>query len=165
MSEPRQLAIIDIDGVVADVRHRLHHLDRRPKNWKAFFAAATADPVHPEGAAVVETLGADHEIVFVTGRPEHLRDDTAAWLDINGFGGHQLLMRPEGDHRPAATIKAEIVADLAAQSPIAVVVDDDPVVVETMRAAGHNVFAAEWERRSGDEEQTLQAAQETHGRT
>jgi hypothetical protein len=165
MPDPRQLAIIDIDGVIADVRHRLHHLDRRPKNWKAFFAEATVDPVHPEGAAVVATLAADNEIVFVTGRPEHLRDDTVAWLDRNGFGGHQLLMRAEGDRRPAATVKAEIVHDLAAQSPIAVVVDDDPVVLETMRASGHNVFAADWERRSGDEEQTLQAAQETHGRT
>ena len=40
MTDGRPLAIVDIDGVVADVRHRLHHLDRRPKNWSAFFAAA-----------------------------------------------------------------------------------------------------------------------------
>ncbi|MBA3955457.1 MAG: hypothetical protein H0X58_02180 [Acidimicrobiia bacterium] len=46
---PRPLAVVDIDGVLADVGHRLHFLDRRPKDWKGFFAAARTDPPHPEG--------------------------------------------------------------------------------------------------------------------
>ena len=45
----RPLAVVDIDGVLADVGHRLHFLDRRPKDWKGFFAAARTDPPHPEG--------------------------------------------------------------------------------------------------------------------
>ncbi len=43
------LAVFDMDGVVADVRHRLHHLRRQ--NWSRFFAAADADPLLAEGAA------------------------------------------------------------------------------------------------------------------
>lgn len=67
------LGIVDIDGVVADVRHRLSHLEQRPKDWDRFFAAAAHDPVHPEGLAVVERLLVDDEVVFVTGRPARLR--------------------------------------------------------------------------------------------
>jgi len=84
--DERPLAIIDLDGVVADVRHRLRYLERRPKNWAAFFAAARHDAVHPEGVAVVDTLASDHEVVFLTGRPHHLHDDTVRWLDEHGLG-------------------------------------------------------------------------------
>ena len=37
-------AVFDVDGVVADVAHRLHHVARRPKDWRRFFAAAPKDP-------------------------------------------------------------------------------------------------------------------------
>ena len=39
----RPLAIFDIDGVVADVRHRLHHLESRPKGWDEFFGYGRID--------------------------------------------------------------------------------------------------------------------------
>ena len=73
------LAVFDIDGVVADVRHRLHHLDW-PVSWRGFFAAAGRDPLLPEGASLVADLAGQHDIVWLTGRPEWLRDVTADWL-------------------------------------------------------------------------------------
>lgn len=33
----KPLAVFDIDGVLADVRHRLPHVQGRPKDWDAFF--------------------------------------------------------------------------------------------------------------------------------
>jgi hypothetical protein len=161
----RPLAVIDLDGVVADVRHRLHHLAGRRKNWPAFFAAARHDDVHPEGVAVVETLRRDHDIVYLTGRPEHLRADTERWLADHGLGGHDLVMRPAGDRRPAAVVKVELLRRLAAGRTVGVVVDDDPVVLEAMRRAGMPTFAAEWEARADAEDATLRQAQEDEGRT
>lgn len=168
MTAGRPLAIVDIDGVVADVRHRLHHLQTgrgRRKDWDAFFAAASDDGVHSEGLAVVERLAHDHEIVFLTGRPERLRASTEQWLDINGLGGHGLVMRPEGDRRPAATIKVELIAELSRDRTIGIVVDDDPLVLAAASTAGHPTFAADWERRSVDAEAGLREAQEIEGRT
>ena len=165
MPDDRPLAIIDLDGVVADVRHRLRHLQGRRKNWPAFFAAARHDDVHEEGVAVVETLARDHEVVYLTGRPAHLRADTEAWLADHGLGGHRLVMRPERDRRPAAVVKVELLHELAAGRTVGVVVDDDPIVLEAMQRAGHPTFAAEWERRAEDSDRALQAAQEVEGRT
>jgi hypothetical protein len=147
--DERPLAIVDIDGVVADVRHRLHHLEGRPKAWKAFFAAASRDTVHPEGAAIVERLAADHEIVFVSGRPAHLRRLTTTWLEANGMGGHALVLRRGSDFRPAAVAKRELVDELAQERTIGIVVDDDPRVVDALAAAGYPTFLADWERSSG----------------
>ena len=63
MMDRRPIAVVDLDGVVADVRHRLHFVQSRPKDWYRFFAAARTDPAHPEGLAVVARLADDHEIV------------------------------------------------------------------------------------------------------
>ena len=146
----RPIAAIDIDGVIADARHRLHHLDRRPKNWKAFFAEAVHDEPHPEGLAVVAKLAEDHEIVFLTGRPAELEADTRRWLTDQGLGGHDVIMRPAGDRRPAAQIKVRLLRDYADGREVAMVVDDDPDVIATMRAAGYPTFLADWESRSRD---------------
>jgi phosphoglycolate phosphatase-like HAD superfamily hydrolase len=45
------LAVFDVDGVVADVRHRLRHVAHGRKNWNAFFAAAADDPPLEIGVA------------------------------------------------------------------------------------------------------------------
>jgi hypothetical protein len=165
LPDERPIAVVDIDGVVADVRHRLHHLRRRPKDWRGFFAAAGDDPPHPEGLAVVGRLAEDHEVVFLTGRPRHLEDVTARWLDAHGLGGHRLVMRPAGDGRPAADVKLRLLREVAAGRRVAVVVDDDPLVLAAMADAGLPTFHADWEPRDADDERTLRSAQEREGRT
>jgi len=45
--------VFDIDGVLADVGHRLAYVERRPKDWKAFFAAAPLDPPLREGRLIM----------------------------------------------------------------------------------------------------------------
>lgn len=164
-ADDRPLAFVDIDGVVADVRHRLRHVERRPKDWRAFFAAAEHDPPHAEGVAVVQRLQRDHDIVYLTGRPGHLRAPTLAWLERHGIGGHELIMRPEGDRRPAAVVKLMQLRRHAGGRTIGVVVDDDAAVLAAMREAGLPTFAAEWETRSAADDAALLAAQESDGRT
>ena len=159
----RPMAFVDIDGVLADVRHRLHFIERRPRDWDGFFAAAIDDPAHPEGLALVETLAAEHEIVFLTGRPRRCEADTERWLTEHGIGGHQVVMRPERDRRPAATVKLELLRRLARGRVVAVIVDDDADVVRAMGAAGYPTFRATWEGRSDDDE--LSVAQDELGRT
>ncbi|HEV2891223.1 MAG TPA: hypothetical protein VGX28_12680 [Frankiaceae bacterium] len=158
---PLPLAIVDIDGVVADVRHRLHHIESSPKNWGAFFARADRDPPLAEGVERVRALADTHEVVYLTGRPERLRRVTAAWLERHGIGGHELVMRRHGDFRPAKLAKAEELRRLADGRTVAVVLDDDPEVCEALRAEGWPVEQATWVPHS----RTLRAAQEREGRT
>lgn len=161
----RPLAIVDIDGVLADVRHRLRHLERQPKDWRRFFAEAARDEPHPEGLAVVQRLRPDHDIVLLTGRPRHLERATRTWLARHGLDDLRLVMRPPGDSRPAAQVKVEQLAELAAGRTVAVVVDDDPLVIEAMAEAGYPTFLADWEPRADREERALRSAQEEEGRT
>jgi hypothetical protein len=160
----RSVVAVDIDVVVADVRHRLHHLERRPKDWGAFFAAARHDRTHAEGVELVRKLAEDHEIVFLTGRPSHLRAATERWLEEHGLGGHRVLMRSGRDRRPAAVIKVETLRRELGDD-VLLVVDDDEDVLRAMERAGYATFHADWEARSLAAERTLRRAQERDGRT
>jgi phosphoglycolate phosphatase-like HAD superfamily hydrolase len=158
---PLPVAVVDIDGVLADVRHRLHHLRGPHKHWDAFFAAAPDDVPLDEGRAVAERLAQDCELVYLSGRPDRYRDDTVAWLDGHDLPPGQVMLRPDGDRRPARMFKLERLAEIAADRNVAVVVDDDPAVCAAARKRGFTVFQATW---MGPED-TLYDAQEREGRT
>lgn len=159
--DSRPLAVIDIDGVVADVRHRLHLIQDRPKQWDAFFAAGAEDPPLPEGMELVTALARDHDVLWLTGRPERNRRLTQRWLAAQGLPDAPLLMRPDRDFRPAKLTKREELRKLRKDREVAVVVDDDPDVVEMLAADGFPVRLADWLPHSS----TLQKAQEAEGRT
>jgi len=157
----RQLAVFDVDGVVADVRHRLHHLARRPRNWGRFFAGAGRDPALETGVAMALEYARDHELVWLTGRPENLREVTEQWLARHGLPVAELIMRPYGDRRPAREYKAARLLRLAERGDVRIVVDDDPAGVWMLTEAGWRVGLADWVPY----EDALREAQEREGRT
>ena len=160
----RGLVVVDIDGVVADVAHRLRHLRSSPKNWDAFFAGMADDPLLAEGAAAVSRASADHDLVWVTGRPARYADVTARWLAARGLPSAPVHHRPDGDRRPADVVKREIVRRLSHERRVVLVIDDDDAVCATLRAAGFSVFQADWAETTGDSP-ALRRAQHDEGRT
>lgn len=160
-TDPRPIAVFDIDGVLADVSHRLHHLDARPQRWERFFATADRDPLLVEGAERLRAALVDHDVIYLTGRPERNRRLTERWLRHHGLPTRPLLMRPDDDHRPARWMKREALRTLAATRDIVSVLDDDPAVVAVLEADGWPVELATWLPHSS----TLQSAQEDEGRT
>jgi hypothetical protein len=155
------VAVVDIDGVVADVRHRVRYLELRPRDWDAFFGAAADDPPLAAGLARVAELARGHEIVWLTGRPEWLRDTTLAWFRDNGLPAGRLIMRRAHDRRPAKVVKRAELRRLAADRTVQVVIDDDPAVVAALAADGWPVERADWL----DYAPELGTAQEESGRT
>lgn len=160
-STDRMLAVIDLDGVVADVRHRLHHVRERPKDWSSFFAAAPQDPLLEEGAKVAHALAEVHDVAYLSGRPEMCRDDTVAWLREHGLPEGSLHLRPGQDRRPGRFYKVDMLDRLARDREIAVLVDDDLLVCDAARAAGYDVLPATWM----GEPPELVEAQEVDGET
>jgi phosphoglycolate phosphatase-like HAD superfamily hydrolase len=156
---PVGLAVFDVDGVVADVRHRLHHLERG-RSWHRFFDAASDDPLLPEGARLVADLRRSHDIVWLTGRPEWLRSVTERWFAEHGLPTDELHMRPDGDYRPAAAYKLSVLRNLAPRV-VQAFVDDDDEVVRAAVAAGFPAVLADWVPRG----RILRRAQDRDGRT
>jgi hypothetical protein len=134
--------IFDIDGTLSSCSHRLHLIQKEPKDWPAFFAAATADVPIWEIITVARALSAAaHEVVLMTGRPESSRALTVAWMGKYRVPFSRLLMRKEGDHREDFVIKAELL-----ESPVFLggklggVFEDRQQNVDMFREKGLKVF-------------------------
>lgn len=163
-----EVTVFDIDGVLADVSHRLHHVARRPKDWDAFFAAADADPPLAEGVELARQAATESAVAYLTGRPEWLRAVTADWLARHGLPAGELHMRRRGDFRPARIAKLDLLRALHRRQPVRALVDDDPDVVAAVRAAGFAVLHATWAptvSRRGAQQAALWEAQEADGRS
>jgi hypothetical protein len=157
----RPIAVFDLDGTLSDAGHRQHFLERRPRDWDAFFAAAVHDPPLTEGVALALSSAEECEVVYVTGRPERCRRDTLAWLEQHGLPLGRLFMRRNDDRRPARFVKPGILRRLARDREIRVLVDDDELVCDACERAGFPVVRARWATPSA----ALRDAQERAGRS
>jgi phosphoglycolate phosphatase-like HAD superfamily hydrolase len=157
----RPLAVFDLDNTLADTAHRQRFLERRPRDWDAFFAAAPQDPPLPEGLALASASAQECEVVYLTGRPERCRRDTLEWLARHGLPEGRVYMRRDDDRRPARFTKLQILRRLARTRTVRVLVDDDELVCADAERAGFTVVRARWASPSAD----LKAAQEKEGRT
>ncbi|MFE2971339.1 hypothetical protein ACFXKC_48675 [Streptomyces sp. NPDC059340] len=157
----RPLAVFDLDGTLADSAHRQRFLERKPRDWDAFFAAAPQDPPLAEGVALALRSTEECEVVYLTGRPERCRRDTVEWLAAQGLPEGRVWMRRNDDRRPARRTKLDILRRLARDREIHVLVDDDELVCDEAERDGFRVVRARWATTSP----ALKDAQEREGRT
>jgi hypothetical protein len=140
----RPLAVFDLDNTLADTTHRQHFLERTPRDWDGFFAAAPEDPPLDPGIALVREHASTCAIVYLTGRPERCRADTLRWLTRHGLPPGDVHMRRDHDRRPARRTKLELLRRLSRTHEIRVLVDDDPQVCDDAEKAGFPVLRADW---------------------
>jgi phosphoglycolate phosphatase-like HAD superfamily hydrolase len=139
------LVVFDIDGTLANIEHRLHHVRSKPKNWAAFDAGIPNDKVNEPVAEAFHALKAiGHTIIFASGRNERTRSETELWLIRNGFWGigRKLYMRKADDFRSDDIVKREMLDDIISDygKKPDMVFDDRPRVVRMWRDAGIFVF-------------------------
>ena len=131
-----EIVIFDIDGTLADVSERIHHVRKKPKNWNAFFAGMAQDKAIHSMVQLCNILYASGlQIILCSGRSEEHRDETVSWLAQQGVNYHGLLLRPDNDHRSDTVVKREMLAQID-KSRILFVVEDRSRVVEMWRSEG-----------------------------
>ena len=153
----RPLYIFDLDGTLALIEHRRHHVEGPKKDWRAFFAACVDDkPNWP----VIRTLQAlrksGAEVWIWSGRSDEVKAETVAWLQRHGcfgfptdalwawpFGApERFRMRKAGDHQDDVSLKAGWIAEMEPPEwdRLTAVFDDRARVVQMWRDAGVPCF-------------------------
>ena len=136
MLHGEEIVIFDIDGTLADVSERIHHLRRKPKDWDAFFAGMAQDKTIQSMVRLCNLLyAAGVTIILCSGRNEKHRQETVAWLAEKGVNYHKLLLRKDGDRRSDVIAKRELLAGIDKRH-VLFVVEDRSRVVEMWRAQG-----------------------------
>lgn len=143
MADSKRCYIFDIDGTLADLSHRLHHIQKDPKDWDAFFAACGQDePIECicELARCLASAKHGPVVMFVSGRSDVVREPTAAWIEQHvrlTCPPDRLYMRKAGDHRPDNIVKSELLDRIIADGFYpAIVFEDRDQVVKMWRARG-----------------------------
>ena len=74
--------ICDIDGTITDPTHRLKYVSGKEKNWEKFFAQCANDSPRENIIENIISYAEDNDcsIIYCSGRPEKLREDTTKWI-------------------------------------------------------------------------------------
>ena len=131
--------IFDIDGTLADIRHRREYLDSDRPDWRRFNEAMGADTPNAAIVSLYKTLwdSGHYKIEVVTGRNERFRAVTENWFSWNEIPFATITMRPDNDFRPDNELKQDILNGLLAKGhDIAFAVDDRQQVVDMWRSNG-----------------------------
>jgi FMN phosphatase YigB (HAD superfamily) len=104
-----EIVIFDIDGTLADVSERIHHVRKKPKNWNAFFQVMAQDKAIHSVVRLCNILYASGiRIILCSGRSEEHRPETVQWLADKSVNSHELKLRRDGDRRSDAVVKREM---------------------------------------------------------
>lgn len=129
------LIIFDMDGTLADVAHRRHHVAGKRKHWGRFFAGCADDtPCAPLFDLMRALLKTGYEVQIWSGRPEHTRAASEDWLKKHGCDLAIVRMRPDGDYQPDDLLKETWLHSLP--RPPVLVFDDRNKVVAMWRRNG-----------------------------
>lgn len=133
----KDIIIFDLDGTLALIEHRQHHVQSKKKRWREFFAACVDDIPNEPLIILLRTLYPTFTIYIVSGRSDEVRSQTEAWLQRHNVPHHQLIMRREGDYTADNILKIGWVHDgIIPKDRILCVFDDRDKVVRMWRNAG-----------------------------
>jgi hydroxymethylpyrimidine pyrophosphatase-like HAD family hydrolase len=154
--EGGKIVIVDIDGTVADLTHRLPFIKGPTKDWKTSNAMVKDDePFKIVIEWVRQIYRSGHVVVFVSGRSTECAIETEEWLLKYGIPYDYLFMRNGGDYRDDTIVKQAIL-DRMPKDRIEFVIDDRPSVVEMWRANGIKVYPVHQDRWVPLAEEVLQ---------
>ena len=128
---------VDIDGVIADARHRQHYLEQGWRDWDSFFMAASDDSVIDEQVEFLGKVPDEQMIAMVTSRPDWTDGITVGWLEKHEIRWDLLIMRSTGDYSIAADVKTLAVHQLRSQGfePV-LAIDDHPRNIAAYKRLG-----------------------------
>lgn len=130
--------IVDIDGTLANVDHRLKFVHQTPKDWESFHNGCVLDSPHQWCLELVSAFkDRGFSIVLLTGRGDEYREKTKTWLTQHDIPYDALFMRAQNDRRADDLIKKEIYEnEIFPEFDISFVVEDRKSVVAMWRKLG-----------------------------
>ncbi len=136
--------IVDLDGTLANVDHRVNLVRRKKKWFKKFYDLCYKDKVNEWCASLIRALGTyETKVLLVTARPVTHKAMTEKWLTDNRLGDVELHMvrKDEHDFTPDVELKRNWLYDTFCngkriKTDVLFVVDDRKRVVDMWRAEG-----------------------------
>ena len=145
MSKKRAI-IVDLDGTLSNCEHRVHHVQKEPKDWVSFHSSLVEDKLNNWCHTLINAmLKDDVTIILLTGRDEKYRDLTLGWLERHAITFEDLHMRPDEDRRSDHIVKKDIYHNSIKEDfDILFVLEDRKSVVQMWRDEGITCLHCDW---------------------
>ena len=130
------IVIFDLDGTLADIKHRRHFVEGDNNDWDSFYKECVNDSPKPQTIDMFNLLqSAGHTMVICSGRSDVVRKETYQWLRKNNIKPDILFMREDGDFTADDRLKKNWLKVMN-KSDIYCVFDDRDRVVKMWRKEG-----------------------------
>ena len=142
----KKLIVFDLDGTLANLQHRVHHILKQPKDWKSFHENCKDDAPVEALVKLIRYMVRGQiyeapEIWIITGRSEDTLHDTILWLKEHDVPYDKLIMRPANNHTDDDILKVSWLVDgTIPKERVLCVFEDRTRVVKSWRAAGLPCF-------------------------
>jgi FMN phosphatase YigB (HAD superfamily) len=103
----QEIVIFDIDGTLADVSERIHHLQKNPRIVRPLLVGWHKTK-RSNRCAFVTFLFLGSLGSLCSGRSEEHRSETIAWLKKERVKYYELRLRKSGDRRSDVIVKREM---------------------------------------------------------
>jgi len=156
--------VVDLDGTLANIDHRLHLVSGKRKDFDAFYAGVGKDSVNEWCATIMNLFwGMGWKVIIVSARRASATGMTRQWLEENNVKCSGLyLLRPDGDSTPDQELKRAWLREYGAEK-VLFVVDDRTKVVNMWREEGVTCLqCARWEDRKLDPKVVEVVAEQCH---
>ena len=130
--------IVDLDGTLADIRHRLDLVRSDRPDFNAFYSRIDGDYVNEWCRELMLSMwSAGHDVIIVSARPERCLKSTREWLRVNEvtYTDLYLLRGAHGDSTPDQDLKRAWLRKFGRER-ILFAVDDRQKVVDMWRSEG-----------------------------
>jgi len=134
MKEP--IRIVDLDSTISDDSWRLWMINPEEEDGDNKYHSyhVHCDRDEPINRYIVDESPCP--VVFVTARPEYMREKTVQWLYKFGFNFYALLMRPNGNHESSVELKRGVLSTLKSFYPIEKAYDDREDIIAMYNSNG-----------------------------
>ena len=150
----KKIIICDIDGTIANLRHRLHYIQNedgskkryKDTDWDSFHAACIDDEPYRDVIEIIQShVESDYPLYLFSGRNEAVRSETVDWLNryisAAWWRCRGLKMRQANDRRPDTVVKLEMMQELGfTPNDVLCIYDDRQNVVDMWRENGFRVL-------------------------
>jgi phosphoglycolate phosphatase-like HAD superfamily hydrolase len=136
LCRPNSVIVFDLDGTIANLDHRLHHVRSDKPNWNEFYRQADNDSSHGWAVELMRSLSELYTVIIVSARPETYRRETEEWLKKHGVEYSRMFMvRSDRNYSGDAELKRNWLKRFGKEK-ILFVVDDRQRVVDMWRSEG-----------------------------
>jgi hypothetical protein len=135
----RHTILVDLDGTLADTRHRDHLIkkDAREQDWVAYSMESGNDKPIIGNIRLLDEFPIGWRIVILTGRHDQARRITLHWLYRNRVRYDDLIMRISGDVSDSVVFKLKAVKKLRQEGcDITLSIDDYEPNIDALEAIG-----------------------------